>query len=100
MQTIIFSLPELEFKTLIQTAVSEAMGAMAPKPQGTPQSPELLTRNEAAKYLGVSLPTLNEWTKTGVVKGYRIGSRVRYKLPEIEVALKGIDTFKFKRGRV
>ena len=100
MTNVIFSIPELEFRTLIQSAVNEAMGAMAPKPQTGAPSPQLITRNQAAKYLGVSLPTLNEWTKTGVIKGYRIGSRVRYKLPEIETALKGIDTLKFKRGRV
>ncbi len=100
MQNIIFSIPEPEFITMIQAAVKEAMGAMAPKQQPGAPAPELITREQAAKYLGVSLPTLNEWTKTGVLKGYRIGSRVRYKLPEIGTALKGIDTLKYKRGRV
>jgi excisionase family DNA binding protein len=53
---------------------------------------ELLTRKEAADLLGVSLPTLNDWTKNGIVQGYRIASRVRYKKSELESSLKIIRT--------
>ncbi len=55
---------------------------------------ELLTRKEAAKLLGVSLPTLLEWTKNGQVQGYRISSRIRYKRTELENSLKRIKTCK------
>lgn len=55
---------------------------------------EYLTRKEAAKLLGVSLPTLNEWTKEGRIKGYRIASRVRYKRNELEASLSQIITGK------
>jgi excisionase family DNA binding protein len=55
---------------------------------------ELLTRKEAAKVLGVSLHTLNEWTKAGRVQGYRIASRVRYKRAELESSLKQIKSVK------
>jgi excisionase family DNA binding protein len=53
---------------------------------------EFLTRKEAAKILGVSLPTLHEWTKSGKVPGHRIGTRVRYKKSEIENSLLKIKT--------
>jgi excisionase family DNA binding protein len=56
------------------------------------QHPEFLSRKEAAKLLGVSLPTLSEWTKTGLVKGYRIASRIRYVRAEIENSMKAIRT--------
>lgn len=46
-----------------------------------------MTREEAAKLLGVSLHTLNKWTKEGKLKGYRIGSRVRYVASELENSL-------------
>lgn len=51
-----------------------------------------LTRKETAKRLGISLPTLNDWTKTGKVVGYRIGSLIRYKEDELETSLAQIQT--------
>jgi len=61
----------------------------ANKPQ--PET-ELLTRKEAAKLLGVSLPTILDWTKTGKITGYRIASRIRYKRHELEASLAQIKT--------
>ncbi len=55
------------------------------------------TRKDAAALLGISLPTLGEYTKTGIIKGYRIGSRVRYKRSELEAALIQIQSA--KQGR-
>ena len=57
----------------------------------------ILTRQEAARMLNVSLPTLHFWTKEGIVKGTRIGSRVRYRLTDIEAALVDIESLKYKR---
>jgi excisionase family DNA binding protein len=53
---------------------------------------ELLSRKQAAKLLGVSLPTILDWTKTGKIIGYRIASRIRYKRAEIEKSLSQIKT--------
>lgn len=61
--------------------------ANKPKPET-----ELLTRKEAAKILGVSLPTILDWTKTGKITGYRIASRIRYKRHELETSLSQIKT--------
>lgn len=44
---------------------------------------DLLTRNEAKDFLKISLPTLNNWTKKGMIKSYGIGGRVYYKKNEI-----------------
>ena len=43
------------------------------------QKLELLSRKDAS--------TLNQWTKDGVITGYRIGNRVLYKLEDINNAL-------------
>ena len=59
----------------------------------------ILTRKEAAKMLNVSLPTLHFWTKEGIVKGTRIGSCVRYRIADIEAALKDMETQKYKQKR-
>lgn len=53
--------------------------------------PDLITRKEACKLLGISSPTLNDWTKSGKINGYKISSRVRYKKSELLESLKKID---------
>jgi excisionase family DNA binding protein len=58
---------------------------------------KLLSRKDASKLLCVSLPTLHQWTKDGVVTAYRIGTRVLYKLEDINKALTQIKTLKFNK---
>jgi len=48
---------------------------------------ELLTREETAQLLKVSLTTLWNWTKKGKIPAYGIGNRVYYKRGEIMNAL-------------
>ena len=48
---------------------------------------ELLTREETAKLLKVSITTLWHWTKSGKLIAYGIGNRVYYKRGEIMTAL-------------
>lgn len=59
---------------------------------------ELLTRKETAKLLRVSLPTLHDWTKRGIIKGYRIEGKVYYKKSEIEESLTAIQAHKYSRA--
>ena len=46
-----------------------------------------LTRREVCELLRISPPTLLDWAKLGLVKSYRIGSRVLYKEREIDESL-------------
>lgn len=50
-------------------------------------SEKLLTRNEVSEFLSISLPTLRSYVKRGLIKEYRIGSRVLYKSSEVLEAL-------------
>lgn len=59
-----------------------------------------LTRLEAATLLKISLPTLNNYTKTGRITGYRIGSRVLYELAELEQSLNEIITSRYSHGKL
>ena len=52
---------------------------------------EYLTRKEVAKILKVSLVTLSDWNKKGVLKPYRLGNLIRYKTTEIEESLIAIN---------
>ena len=49
--------------------------------------PEFLTRREAAKLLKVSIVTLSDWNKKGILNPYRLGNLIRYKRSELEEAL-------------
>ncbi len=55
------------------------------------ESKELLTRKEVASKFRISLVTLNDWSKKGILKSYRIGNRVLYKSYEIGSSLKPIN---------
>jgi excisionase family DNA binding protein len=93
MDNILFSsLPMEQLKTEISEAVLKQIAPYLQTANNTPPQTEIVNRKEAAKLLGVSLVTLNQWTKEGLVTGYRIASRVRYKRAELENSLTQIKT--------
>jgi excisionase family DNA binding protein len=61
--------------------------------QTSKDSEILLTREEAAKMLSISLVTLWKYTKSDIIPAYRIGTKVRYKKSEILLALKQMNQF-------
>ena len=81
--------------TLTQAISAEVIQQL--KNRNIPTSPtnnqeELLTREATAEYFHISLPTLNNYTKSGLLKGYRLGNRVFYKRSELEAAPSAIRT--------
>lgn len=44
---------------------------------------QLLTREETAKLLSISLVSLWDWTRKDLIPAYRIGNKVRYKKSEV-----------------
>jgi len=87
MQTYFTSLPLEQLKTEISKEILERITPLLQGVNNSTPTTELLTRKEASKLLGVSLPTLLDWTNTGKIIGYRIASRVRYKRSELENSL-------------
>jgi excisionase family DNA binding protein len=59
----------------------------------------LLTRKQVAERLGISLPTLNLWTKEGIVPAVRLNSSVRYRMADVEAAMQDVKSVKYMRGR-
>ncbi len=49
---------------------------------------KILSRKEAAEFLQISLPTLHAYSKRGLIKSYRVGHSVRYKVEDLNHALK------------
>lgn len=79
-----------DFSHVIDSSINRAMEKQF-HALTAPQAEKYLTRKETAALLNVSLPTLNEYTKGGKIKGYRFGARVLYKQSEIEAALTKIN---------
>ena len=48
---------------------------------------ELLTREETAEYLKISLTALWHWSKKGILPSYGIGNRFYYRRSEVESSL-------------
>lgn len=74
-----------DLRTLLQGFVSTLTTA-------TPDD-QLLTRDETAKMLSVSLVTLWDWTRKDLIPAYRIGNKVRYKKSEVLEALQKMNKF-------
>jgi excisionase family DNA binding protein len=84
-----------EFKTIVQIEVQKIVSGLTTAQE---PAPELITRKETALILGISLPTLNDWTKNGTIPAQRIGTRVRYNRANVYASLKDIETLKYKRA--
>lgn len=83
------------FKSIVKNEVEQIIKNL---PIRQEPAPELITRKETALILGISLPTLNEWTKNGTLPAQRIGTRVRYQRANVYASLKDIETLKYRRA--
>jgi excisionase family DNA binding protein len=94
MKQLFMSFSEEELQTLIITAMYKVLENFSPKTEEI----RYLTRGEVAGRLHISLPTLNDYTKTGKLKGYRINGRVLYREDEVNSALTAVEPLKYRRS--
>lgn len=87
-------MPVDELKTLLSEIVRAEIQTYIPAPaEPFADFPELLTRRQTAKLLGVSLASLDNWTTSGRLRKHRIGAAVRFKKAEVLNALSGLQKF-------
>jgi hypothetical protein len=82
-----------ELSKVFRQIVREELTNFAPANSG----PKYLTRYEVVELLKISLPTLNEYTRKGLLIGKRIGTRILYLESDIQEAVKDIPTLKYSR---
>lgn len=75
----------VSFKNQIVGEISKRIDAL--EKRLPPHKSEWISRKQASVLLGVSLVTISDWTNKDILKAYRIGTRVRFKLNEIEEVL-------------
>jgi excisionase family DNA binding protein len=81
-----------DFKNEILSEIKNIFSGFANTLQ-TNDSDKLLTREETAKMLSISLVTLWDWTNKNILQAYRIGKKVRYKKSEVLEALQKRNNF-------
>ena len=88
----IFSIEVL--RQYINDAEKEAVSSMVPMSVEKTDNP-LLTKKEAAKYLGVSIVTMSKYVKEGQVKAVTIsGSRQRFWQEDLDKSLKAMRCYR------
>ena len=80
-----------QIETIIDRKVEENLSKLQ-----KPQTFRYLTRAEVAGMLKISLPTLHDWRKLGLLKGYKIGNRVYFRSDELEASIEQ-KSLKFRR---
>jgi len=56
-----------------------------------------LSREEVCTILRISMPTLNVYTKKGIIKGSKIGNRMLYLEADVKEAIKDATSLKYRR---
>ena len=79
-----------DFKKEILSEFTGALQAFANSLQN-PDKDILLTRQQTADLLGVSLVSLWDWTKKDIIPAFRIGNKVRYKKSDIMESLQKMN---------
>ena len=94
---LLTSFKEADLKKLFREVLEEKIKKESKKKESCSRF-AYMNRFEVAKLLKISLPTLNNWSKSGIVQSYRIGNRILYKAEEIDQAIKAVKNLKYKRG--
>lgn len=90
--TLIHGVSPEEFKESILQEVRKELSKLSLSNSPNNQVDEYVTRKEAAKLLKVSLITISDWNKKGILNPYRLGNLIRYKKSELEQALIQINS--------
>jgi len=67
-----------ELLSMIKKAVRDGITDYVPYPSPTANSPKLMTRNQAAEYLGVSPNTVTLYNKQGKISAAIINGKYRF----------------------
>ena len=81
-----------EFSELLRPIIREELSRIQQN-----ATTKYLTRQEVTKLLKITLPTLHEYTRAGIIKGSRIGSRILYLEENVLNSVKEIPLQKYKR---
>lgn len=85
MENFLINFSEEDLRNIMLEAVREGIANHDTK---SVDEDEFLTRQESADLLKVSITTIDTWRRLGLIKAYRINSRVRFSKVELLDAVK------------
>ena len=77
--------------------VRHELQALTPAPTTAPPADDPLSIREAATMLGVTVQTVHEWKRLGLLKYHKLGGRSYLKRSDVDAALKEFQ--RTKKGR-
>ena len=83
-----------EFKAIIHEIIHEEIQNYL-STKAPPE--EYLSRKETASLLKISLPTLHNYSKQGLIKSHRVLNQIRYKKSEVENSIKEIRDRRYSK---
>lgn len=99
-----FLSPVINLITLTPVQLSEiielSIRKVLERKEGTSETPpetKFYTRQEVAAITRCSLPTLDRYTKNGLIKGKRFGNRILYTTDAVTDACTAMQAHKYKR---
>lgn len=93
---IVFSMTLSEFQAFLRECVRSELQVHNKVPVTSPM--ELMTTNEAAKALRISIKTLRKYVINGNIPAVRINNTRRFRRQDVEAALVSIKTIKHSRA--
>lgn len=87
-EQIFYNLQPEELRTLIKSAVTEALAGHQSSQQQQPEPEELLRVNQLAEFLHVSKVTIHNWKRKGLIPFHRLSNKVFFKKSEVISSLK------------
>ncbi len=95
---ILFSFSGEELERLIRICIKSELANFTP--QIPTQSKKFISRKKTASILGISLVTLGDYCKRGIIPSYRIGSKVLFIESEIIESVTLVKSVKNKKGGI
>src|SRR5436190_10998711 len=95
MPSIVLITPE-ELRALFRSEIEAALRTIVKESQ---PNEELLTRNETAALLRVTLPTIHAWMQRSILPFYKMGSRTYFKKNEVMASLSSASLRKKFSGK-
>jgi hypothetical protein len=87
----LYTLSVEQVESLFKGWVKECLEEARPENPAS-NLPKYRTRQEASKIFKMSLPTLDRYSKLGLIKSQRIGNRILYSEDDIQKALRECPT--------
>lgn len=75
------------FETTQDQLVARVVSELKNEYKQAPFSDYFITKRQLTELLTVSLSTVNNWTRDGVIQAYQLGGKIFYKASEIECAM-------------